>query len=61
MFFIGVGLIMGNIGAPARPLADVFVSLDLVITKLVGVIMWYAFLVKLKAESSRRMVIKQFN
>ncbi|KAI1717413.1 sodium:dicarboxylate symporter family domain-containing protein [Ditylenchus destructor] len=42
VFFIAIGLCMGHLGERVKPLADVFVSLDVVITTMVGIIMWYA-------------------
>uniref|UniRef100_A0A915DZ16 Amino acid transporter n=1 Tax=Ditylenchus dipsaci TaxID=166011 RepID=A0A915DZ16_9BILA len=36
------GLVMGHLGPKAKPLADLFISLDLVITTIVGLIMWYS-------------------
>ncbi|KAI1717411.1 sodium:dicarboxylate symporter family domain-containing protein [Ditylenchus destructor] len=42
LFFIVVGLVLGKIGAPAKPLVECFLALDLVINTLARVIMWYA-------------------
>lgn len=33
---------MSYLGEPAKPLADLFVALDVVITTIVGLIMWYS-------------------
>ncbi|CAI4221303.1 unnamed protein product [Auanema sp. JU1783] len=40
MFCIAFGVIISRVGAPARPLVDLFMALDIVITRLVSVIMW---------------------
>ncbi|KAH7723546.1 Protein GLT-5 [Aphelenchoides avenae] len=42
VFFITMGIVMSFVGAPAKPLIDLFVALDIVITKIVGLIMWYS-------------------
>jgi Na+/H+-dicarboxylate symporter len=40
VFCIIIGVVVGYIGEPAKPLADLFLALDLVISAIVGVIMW---------------------
>lgn len=42
VFCIALGFVISWIGEPGRPLGEFFVSLDVVITTLVGVIMWYS-------------------
>jgi len=37
-----MGLAMGSLGEKAKPLADLFTSLDAVITAIVGILMWYS-------------------
>uniref|UniRef100_A0A915ND66 Amino acid transporter n=1 Tax=Meloidogyne javanica TaxID=6303 RepID=A0A915ND66_MELJA len=40
VFFIALGLVMGQLGDEAKPLADLFISLDKVIIALVSIVMW---------------------
>nr|CAD2145775.1 unnamed protein product [Meloidogyne enterolobii] len=42
VFFIALGLVMGQLGDEAKPLADLFISLDKVIIALVSIVMWYS-------------------
>ncbi|KAI6174596.1 Amino acid transporter [Aphelenchoides bicaudatus] len=42
VFCIVVGVVVSYIGEPAKPLGDLFLALDIVITTIVGLIMWYA-------------------
>ncbi|CAD5214621.1 unnamed protein product [Bursaphelenchus xylophilus] len=42
VFCIATGLIISFVGEKAKPLADFFVALDIVITTMVGLIMWYS-------------------
>ncbi|CAJ0582217.1 unnamed protein product, partial [Mesorhabditis spiculigera] len=40
VFCIVMGVVISRVGAPARPLADLFKAIDLVITKMVTAILW---------------------
>ncbi|CAD5209288.1 unnamed protein product [Bursaphelenchus okinawaensis] len=42
VFCIATGLIISFVGEKAKPLADFFIALDVVITTMVGLIMWYS-------------------
>ena len=35
-----MGMVISRVGKAAKPLADLFLALDVVITKMVGLIMW---------------------
>ncbi|KHJ91757.1 transporter, dicarboxylate/amino acid:cation Na+/H+ symporter family protein [Oesophagostomum dentatum] len=41
VFCIVMGIVISRLGKPARPLANFFIALDLVITKMVFIIMWF--------------------
>ncbi|KAI6239734.1 Excitatory amino acid transporter [Aphelenchoides fujianensis] len=41
VFCITMGVVISYVGAPAKPLADLFIALDVVIAAIVGLIMWY--------------------
>lgn len=40
VFCILIGVVVSYVGEPAKPLADLFIALDVVITMIVGLIMW---------------------
>ncbi|KAI6195591.1 Excitatory amino acid transporter [Aphelenchoides besseyi] len=42
VFCITMGIVISLVGEPAKPLKDFFVSLDIVIAAVVGIIMWYS-------------------
>uniref|UniRef100_A0A1I7XPG7 Alpha-N-acetylglucosaminidase n=1 Tax=Heterorhabditis bacteriophora TaxID=37862 RepID=A0A1I7XPG7_HETBA len=41
IFCIVMGLVISRVGKPARPLADLFIALDIVISRIVFLIMWF--------------------
>jgi Na+/H+-dicarboxylate symporter len=40
VFCILIGVVVSYVGEPAKPLSDLFIALDIVITTIVGIIMW---------------------
>ncbi|VDP07939.1 unnamed protein product [Heligmosomoides polygyrus] len=41
IFCIVMGIVISRVGKPARPLAEFFMALDVVITKMVFIVMWF--------------------
>ncbi|GMT17287.1 hypothetical protein PFISCL1PPCAC_8584, partial [Pristionchus fissidentatus] len=41
MFCIVMGIVISATGKPAKPLGDFFIALDIVITRMVGIYMWF--------------------
>ncbi|GMR38630.1 hypothetical protein PMAYCL1PPCAC_08825, partial [Pristionchus mayeri] len=41
MFCIVMGIVISATGKPAKPLGDFFIALDVVITRMVGIYMWF--------------------
>uniref|UniRef100_A0A0K0CWY2 Amino acid transporter n=1 Tax=Angiostrongylus cantonensis TaxID=6313 RepID=A0A0K0CWY2_ANGCA len=44
IFCITMGIVISRVGDPARPLVDFFMALDVVITRMVFIIMWFGII-----------------